>query len=120
MVNSCRKGKDGEREAASFLRDVGFVGAARGQQHAGGPDSPDIKGAIHGIHFEVKRTEKLNLYDALMQASADAGDGEVPVVMHRRDRHDWVMILPASRMIEFSSKVIAELKTSNERKAKEE
>ena len=52
-VNSIRKGKHGERQAAKYLRSLGFGDSRRGQQHAGGPESPDVVG-IPGIHFEVK------------------------------------------------------------------
>jgi hypothetical protein len=40
---------------------------------------------MRGLHFEVKRTERLSLYDALEQAERDSGDN-CPVVLHRRNR----------------------------------
>ena len=43
-MNSKRKGKAGELEAAAELRRVLGVEARRGVQHAGGPDSPDVVG----------------------------------------------------------------------------
>jgi Holliday junction resolvase len=55
-LNSNQKGKRGEREAAAFLTDEGFP-ARRGQQFAGGTDSPDVVcESLSGLHFEVKRT----------------------------------------------------------------
>lgn len=93
------KGKRGERELAGILRGYGFD-AKRGVQYHGGPDSPDITG-LPGVHIEVKRTEKLSLYDALSQAKADSGPDEMPVVMHRRNDCEWVVIQPLEYWIEL-------------------
>ena len=94
MTNSCVKGKVGERELAAVLREAGFAGAIRGQQHAGGKDSPDIRcPELEHFHFECKRVEKGNLYDWLEQAINDAGIEKVPVVAHRKNKQEWVAIL---------------------------
>ena len=88
---SREKGKRGERAVAALFREYGFTEAKRGQQYHGGPDSPDVVG-VPGLHIEVKRTERLNLYDALAQAKRDAGE-ELPVVIHRKNDSEWVVIL---------------------------
>lgn len=88
---SREKGKRGERELASRLREYGYD-ARRGVQYQGGEDSPDVVG-LPGIHIEVKRTERLDLYGALSQSKADAGD-DMPVVMHRKNNCEWVVIQP--------------------------
>lgn len=85
------KGAKGEREVAKLFRYYG-IEARRGCQFHGGPNSPDVMG-VPGLHIEVKRTEKLALYEALAQSMHDAGDDEVPVVVHRRNDHKWVVIL---------------------------
>lgn len=86
------KGKQGEREVAQILREHGFTDAKRGVQYHGGPDSPDVTG-IPGIHIEVKRTETLRLWDAVEQSHQDAGEGEIPVVVHRPSRKQWIAII---------------------------
>lgn len=86
-MNSKRKGAVGEREIAQYLRDHGFTEARRGVQYKGGPDSPDVTG-LKGFHIEVKRVEKLNIYEAMEQSIRDAGD-DTPLVVHRRDRDYW-------------------------------
>lgn len=99
---SKEKGKRGELEVAALIRGYGFE-AERGQQHSGSPDSPDVRHSIPGLHVEVKRTEKLSLYDALAQAEADAEGStvaqflppKVPTVFHRRNGQPWVVILDA-------------------------
>ena len=88
---SREKGKRGERAVAALFREYGFTDAKRGQQYHGGPDSPDVVG-VPGLHIEVKRTERLNLYDALAQAKRDAGE-DLPVVIHRKNDSEWVVIL---------------------------
>ena len=89
---SIMKGREGEREVANILKARGYD-ARRGVQYHGGGDSPDVVG-IPGIHLEVKRVEKLYLYQSLEQARNDAGEGEIPVVVHRPNRKEWVAILP--------------------------
>lgn len=91
-MNSRAKGARGELEAAAKLREHGYE-ARRGQQFSGGGDSPDVVHTIPGIHLEVKRVEKGQLYEWLEQAKRDAGD-KTPVVMHKRNRREWVAILP--------------------------
>ena len=95
---SKNKGARGERELAGILRSYGYD-AKRGVQYHGGPESPDVAG-LRGVHIEVKRTERLSLYDALAQSKHDAGD-DMPVVMHRRNNSEWVVIQPLSDWIEL-------------------
>ena len=87
------KGKRGEREVASILRDYGYHGR-RGQQYSGATGEADVVG-LPGVHIEVKRVEKLNIYDAISQSKRDARIGEEPVVFHRKDNHDWLVTMPA-------------------------
>jgi len=86
------KGKVGEREAAKEISRVLGVDARRGVQYAGGTDSPDVVHGLPGVHFEVKRTERLSLWAAIDQATADAGD-QTPVVLHRSNRRPWIAIV---------------------------
>jgi Holliday junction resolvase len=91
-MNSKRKGKDGELQFVAALKEVGFD-ARRGVQYSGGPESPDvISEALDRFHFEVKRTEKFRLYEAMEQAIEEGGEC-IPVVAHRRNRGGWLMIM---------------------------
>ena len=87
-MNSKRKGADGEREVAAYLREHG-IDAHRGQQYKGGADSPDVVSDLNGWHIEVKRVEHLNIDDALNQSIRDAGENQKPCVFHRRNRTPW-------------------------------
>jgi len=87
------KGKRGEREWAKFLRDkLGLTNARRGQQYSGSPDSPDVVEGIPGTHCEVKRVERLNIAQAMTQATDDAGDS-IPYVAHRKNGQRWLVTL---------------------------
>lgn len=99
MVNSRRKGKEGELEWTNILKDHGYD-AHRGQQYKGGGDSPDVTG-LPGIHQEVKRVEKLNIHDAMDQSKRDAADAEVPIVVHRRDRKPWLVTMDAQDWLDM-------------------
>ena len=97
-LHSRNKGKRGELELAAVLSAYGFD-SRRGQQFSGSADSPDVTG-LPGIHIEAKRTEKFSLYDALAQAIGDAGT-KLPVVMHRRNREEWVAVLRLADFIKI-------------------
>jgi Holliday junction resolvase len=90
-MNSRAKGARGEREFAEYLRAKGFS-ARRGQQFAGGPDSPDVISDLP-IHWEVKRVEALQLHPAMAQAIRDCKEGLTPVVAHRRNGGEWLAIM---------------------------
>ena len=83
------KGKRGELELAHKLSKLFGIVAKRGNQYKGSPDSPDVI-ALPGIHVECKRVEKLQLYPSLEQSANDSGD-DIPVLMHRRNRKEWLL-----------------------------
>src|SRR3954462_9637928 len=87
-MNSREKGKRGEREFAALLRRSGFD-ARRGQQFAGGAESPDVVSeTLAWLHMEVKLVEQLNLSAACVQAQRDAA-GKPWIVAHRRNAAPW-------------------------------
>ena len=94
------KGKVGEREVAGLLRTHGFADARRGQQFAGGGDSPDVAG-LPGFHIEVKRVEAFSPYTALEQATNERAAGTIPVVFHRRNKKGWIVVLDAVDFLNF-------------------
>jgi len=90
-MNSRDKGKRGELELAHILQGYGYD-ARRGQQYCGANGDADVVG-LPGFHIEAKRVEKLNLEAAVAQSIRDAREGETPVVMHRKNRSDWLVTL---------------------------
>ena len=91
-MNSRKKGARGELEAAKAWSLVMGGQARRGQQFSGGADSPDVVSDYAGIHLESKRVEQGNPYRWIEQAVADAGV-KVPVLLHRRNREPWLVIM---------------------------
>jgi hypothetical protein len=102
-MNSCAKGKRGERAWRDELVAQGYV-ARRGRQFPGSPDSPDlICPGLPEFHFEVKTVELLNLAKAMAQAVHDAGE-KTPVVAHKRNRGDWLVTMRASDWFQMLAK----------------
>lgn len=92
-MNSKQKGKRGELELAHYLTEHGFP-AERAQQYKGGQESADISCPdLSDFHIECKRTERFNIYEAMEQAERDAG-WKTPVVMHKRNRGEWLAVMP--------------------------
>lgn len=96
---SKEKGKRGEREIAKILRDAGYD-TKRGQQFCGINGDADVIGLPH-IHIEVKRVERLNIYDAMSQSIRDAKAYEMPTVMHRTNNRDWLVTMPLDEWLKI-------------------
>lgn len=92
-MNSKAKGKRGELECAKILRDLGFKDARRSVQYNGKAEEgqPDIVG-VEGVHIEVKRTERINLYAFYEQAVRDCEEGKTPVVMIKSNNKPWLVV----------------------------
>jgi Holliday junction resolvase len=94
MINSRQKGKRGERLWRDELRAQGFT-ARRGQQYAGGIESPDvICEELDNLHMEVKFVENLSLDKAFDQAYRDSG-GKQFIVAHKKSNKDWKVTMSA-------------------------
>ena len=91
MVNSKRKGNQGEREFAKLCRYEGYD-VRRGQQY-NGLEGEDVVG-LPGVHIEVKRVQRLNVDAAMLQSITDA-DGKVPIVAHRKNNCEWLITMTA-------------------------
>ena len=98
-MNSKAKGGRGECELAHVLQEYGYD-TRRGQQFAGGVDSPDVYG-LPGIHIEVKRVQALNIYSAMDQAIRDSEGKAIPAVFHRRNRDYWKVTLRLDDFMEI-------------------
>lgn len=114
MVNSRNKGAAGERELARELARIFRCSARRGQQFSGSPDSPDVVTSLPGIHFECKRVEHFNLYDALDQATRDAGADKVPVVCHRRNLREWVLVCRLDEVAHLVENIYKHIQETNQ------
>lgn len=108
-MNSRNKGKRGELEFVHYLKDRN-VEARRGQQYCGTSGDPDVvAGApLHDCHLEVKRREAGNPYPWLDQAKNDAKPEKIPVVVHKRNGKEWIVILDVDHFLQIMERVYAQ------------
>ena len=97
------KGKRGERYVANRIKDKLGLQSRRGVQYSGGPDSPDVVG-LPGYHIEVKNVNRLNLHEAIKQSIDDSGEGEIPIVIHHRDREPWYVTIDFEDFLDLYAK----------------
>lgn len=103
---SKRKGDRGEREAAKAIMEAWpWVGARRGRQRSGDPEAPDVRTTLDGLWVESKRCEELSLYPAVEKAKQQCGD-RVPVVVHRRNHREWLLIVPLAEALRFAEVLV--------------
>ena len=99
MTNSRKKGKRYELHVAGLFKAEGYD-ARRGQQFCGIEGDADVIG-VPKIHIEAKHQEQMRLYDWMSQSKRDAKDGEIPIVIHKKNNHndlvtmefaDWIQL----------------------------
>lgn len=94
-INSRRKGKTGELEAAETLRLLFGWTTRRTQQFAANADADSADLRVEQtpqLFWEVKRVQRLNVPKTIRTAAAQCGR-RVPVLMHRPDRSDWLLTI---------------------------
>lgn len=100
-INSKQKGKVGERLWRDKLREYGYVQAYRSQQYCGSADSADvICPELASLHFEVKNTERLQLWEAMHQAIKDAGT-QIPIIAYKKNHHEWLVTMRGNDWLSF-------------------
>ncbi len=66
---------------------------------------------LPGIHMEVKRVERLNVPEAMKQATRDAErfhDG-APAVFHRRSREPWLVTMQLRDWLDLMDRAAREV-----------
>ena len=115
-INSKRKGATGEREIVRKLREYGYE-TRRSVQYNGKAEEgqADIIG-LDGIHAEIKRVERLNIYDAMAQAKHDAKPDELPTVFHRRNNCKWLVTMELNEWMKLYKEYFETLKENENEK----
>ena len=105
-INSRRKGKTGELEAAAeWNRLLPHAHARRSQQHSGTESASDlISPGTPQLWLEVKRCQTLNL-QAVMAKSREQCGALTPVVLHRKNDSEWLVTLPLEAIRQFALQV---------------
>lgn len=101
MVNRQKKGAAYERHVSSLFRTYNY-NARRGQQYCGANGDADVVGVPH-LHIECKAHENGHgkLYEWLDQAKRDAREGEIPVVIHKRNYCNDLVTMEFSEWIKL-------------------
>ncbi len=97
MVNSRAKGKRGELEFINQHLRPYWPDACRNIDQFGS-DKRDCLN-VAGVHWQIKRTERLDMWGALAQAHDEAASTDLPVVAFRRNRSNWFCTLEASELV---------------------
>lgn len=105
MVNSRAKGKRGELEAALLLTQMGLK-SRRSAQYCGKGGDADL--ALEAdLHVEVKLQEQMHPYKWMEQAIRDSAKTKRrPIVLCRRTRSPWLVIMQADDLIPISREVL--------------
>jgi hypothetical protein len=94
-----RKGAKGELEAIALIREAGWSHARRTHDGRTQSGRGDVAGGPAGVHVEIKRVERLNVPGALAQVRADADPLDIPVLVHRPSRSEWMATLPLADLL---------------------
>jgi len=93
-VNSRRKGKAAELEVCEAIRDAGWPNARRTHDGRSQQGRGDVTGGPANCHIEIKRRERLNVPEAFDQITRDANPLDMPVLIHRPSRQEWMATIP--------------------------
>lgn len=99
-INSKKKGARGEREFSRLCWEHGYDVRRTAQYCGKTGEAADVVG-LPGIHVEVKRVERLELYSAMFQAIRDSRPGEKPIVAHKRNNEIWYITMRADDWFEL-------------------
>jgi hypothetical protein len=107
VTKSLKKGKTFELWVSKWLKSTFNCEARRGQQYSGTETTHDIKTDLP-LAIECKRTESINCYRFLNQAKEEAHANEIPVVIHKKNHHEPIIILELSNLAKISQ-ILAKL-----------
>lgn len=96
-LNSRAKGARGEREFIERHLAPYWPEAKRNLDQFSEDKRDCIR--VAGIHWQIKRVERLNIWLALAQAETEAIGPDLPVVAFRRNRSGWYCALDAEALV---------------------
>jgi hypothetical protein len=97
---SRNKGASAEREVAGIIKTRLGIEMRRTPLSGGMDWKGDIQG-WDGMHVEVKRQERLSIPSWVEQAEGDCPDGCVPLVVFRRSREPWRVVLGLDALLDL-------------------
>jgi hypothetical protein len=96
-IDSRAKGKKGELEFINQHLVPCWPEAKRNIDQFGDDKRDCI--VLNGVHWQIKRTEALRLYDAIAQAENEAAATDLPVVAFRRNHAPWRVVVDAGEFV---------------------
>ena len=93
------KGARGEREVVTLIRAAGWSRAERTSNGRAQIGRGDIRNGPAAAHIEIKRQERLNVPAAFDQIVRDADPLDLPVLVHRPSRQQWMATLPLDELL---------------------
>lgn len=94
---SRRKGQRGENEFIT-RHLVNYWPEAKRNLDQFGDDGRDVLN-VAGCHWQIKRTERLDLWAAIQQTECEAATTDTPIVAFRRNRSPWYCIIEADELV---------------------
>jgi Holliday junction resolvase len=97
MTNGAKsrdKGAVAERAIVAMFKEAGWPDAHRTSNGTAQIGRGDIGGIGANLYVEIKRQERLNVPAALDQVKRDARPLDVPLLVHRPSRHEWMATMP--------------------------
>ena len=95
--NSRDKGARGEREFINDHLRPYWPAACRNIDQFG-DDKRDCLN-VAGCHFQIKRTERFEVWKAIDQAETEAKQYDLPIVAFRRNRSKWYCVIEADELV---------------------
>tara|TARA_R100001510_G_C7654580_1_gene213282 strand:- start:3241 stop:3588 length:348 start_codon:yes stop_codon:yes gene_type:complete len=95
------KGKRNERAAAALWQKITGHPARRSVQYCGSDGTADLI-AQPGLHLEVKARKSIAALRFYDQASSDAKDGDLPIVVMKEDRGDFFVLVRLDDLAKLS------------------
>lgn len=96
-INSRAKGKKGEQEFINLHLRPYWPEACRNADQTKDDKNDCLN--VAGVHWQIKRTESLRVWDALEQAESEAASTDLPVVAFRRNRSRWYCVVDAAELV---------------------
>jgi hypothetical protein len=93
------KGAEGERQVVRIFRQHGWPDVHRTSNGRTQHGRNDLGNGPAGCAFEVKWQRRLNVPKAFDQLTRDADTLDIPVLVHRPDRHVWMATLPLDELL---------------------
>jgi len=106
MANNRQRGKYGERSARDAIRQHWKMGDCHRTAQTSAKVSGADLGGTGNLHVEVKLRKTLAVEKFLEQAIRDAKHDKVPVVLMRRDKGDWIVMLRISDSFRFAAELM--------------